>query len=72
MNVQPLLSATVALLLALPLAATAHDGPHPSAAAADAAIAPSAQPAVEVVTQFSAALKDGDLKRASTLLDADV
>ncbi len=72
MNVQPLLSATVAFLLALPLAATAHKGPHPPAAGADAAIEPSAQPAVEVVTQFSAALKDGDLTRAGALLAADV
>lgn len=72
MNVQPLRSTVVALLLALPLTATAHEGSHPPAVAADAAIAPSAQPAVEVATQFSAALKEGDLKRAGSLLAADV
>ncbi len=72
MNVQPLLSAAVALLLVLPLAATAHKGPHPPTAAANPRIEPSAQSAVEAVTQFSAALQAGDLKRAGALLADDV
>lgn len=72
MNVQPMRCVTLALLLAVPLAATAHNGPHSAVDAADPATAPSARPAVEVVTQFSAALQAGDLQRAGALLTDDV
>lgn len=70
MNVQSLLPVSLALLLVLPLAATAHG--DASAIPARAAIAPAARPAVEAVTKFSAALQGGDLKQVAELLADDV
>ncbi|MBN8888481.1 MAG: nuclear transport factor 2 family protein [Rudaea sp.] len=70
MNLRWITSLSLSALMALPTWVPAHEGKHELTAVND--IAQQAQPAVTVVDQFSAALKDGDLKRAGTFLAEDV
>ena len=60
----------LAASLSLPVAALGHE--KAAAAAAHAAVAASAQPAAAVVDAFSAALKAGDIARASGFLHPDL
>ncbi|HEL3255591.1 TPA: nuclear transport factor 2 family protein [Stenotrophomonas maltophilia] len=71
MNFRLATSFILTALLVAPFVSTAHEGKHPSAISGDA-ITKQAQPAVEVVAQFAAALQAGDLQRIGSLLADDV
>jgi uncharacterized protein (TIGR02246 family) len=74
MKIRPSLL-VAALLLGAPLAQAQtdpHAGHHPAAPVVAAAPADPAQAAIDVVEQFSAALKAGDLDRVGALLADDV